>query len=89
MPSWHTGDAGRDSDGAAAVKIGVPRELKDSECRVALTPAGAKELVLAGHRVFVERGAGSGSAMADEEYRAAGATLLDARPTYGPRATCC
>jgi len=71
-----TGGAGHEGMGAGVVKIGVPRELKDSECRVALTPAGAQELVLAGHDVFVECGAGTGSAMTDDEYAAAGATLL-------------
>ncbi|BAS27290.1 alanine dehydrogenase [Limnochorda pilosa] len=59
--------------------VGVPKEIKKDENRVALTPAGAAELVQAGHRVVVEQGAGAGSGMADEEYRAAGATLV---PTH-------
>ncbi len=59
------------------MKVGVPREIKNHEYRVALTPAGAHEFVLHGHRVFVERGAGAGSAIPDEQFAAAGAELLD------------
>ena len=51
------------------MKIGVPREIKADEYRVALTPAGVRELVAAGHDVFVEAGAGSGSAISDDDYR--------------------
>ena len=47
------------------MRIGVAREIKPQEYRVALTPAGAKELVRGGHEVFVEEGAGLGSAFAD------------------------
>ncbi|KHL11209.1 alanine dehydrogenase [Mumia flava] len=57
--------------------IGVPREVKVHEYRVALTPAGARELVDAGHRVLVEAGAGVGSSITDAEYRAAGAEVVD------------
>jgi len=57
------------------VRIGVPREVKDSERRVALTPAGARELVRSGHQVVVESGAGSGSGHGDAEYEAAGAAI--------------
>jgi len=57
------------------VRIGVPRELKDHEDRVALTPAGAEELVRRGHTVLVEAGAGVGSRIADADYRAAGARI--------------
>ncbi|MDB5100910.1 MAG: ald [Cyanobacteria bacterium RYN_339] len=57
--------------------IGVPTEVKDSENRVALTPAGALALVQAGHTVLVQSGAGNGSGMTDDEYRAAGAELVD------------
>lgn len=56
--------------------IGVPREIKNHEYRVALTPEGAGELVRAGHRVSVETGAGSGAGFADAAYRAVGATLV-------------
>lgn len=59
--------------------VGVPKEIKPQENRVALTPAGAAELIKAGHRVVVEKGAGAGSGMLDEEYQAAGATLV---PTH-------
>jgi alanine dehydrogenase len=58
------------------VKIAVPREIKNNEYRVALTPAGAHELTSRGHAVFVEAGAGLGSAIPDEEYLAAGAKVL-------------
>jgi alanine dehydrogenase len=59
------------------VRIGVPRELKSGEDRVAMTPAGAHELVAAGHSVAVESGAGAGSAIPDGDYAAAGADLVD------------
>jgi len=55
------------------VKIGVPREIKNHEYRVAITPSGVHELVNAGHQVFVEQAAGEGSSISDEDYRAAGA----------------
>jgi len=58
------------------VKIAVPREIKNNEYRVALTPAGAHELSSRGHTVMVEAGAGLGSAIPDEEYLAAGAKVL-------------
>ena len=56
--------------------IGVPTEIKNNENRVALTPAGATELVKRGHTVYVQSGAGSGSGFMDESYTAAGASLL-------------
>lgn len=59
------------------MKIGVPREIKNHEYRVAITPAGAHELTRHGHEVFVERGAGLGSAIPDDDYAAAGAKILD------------
>jgi alanine dehydrogenase len=59
------------------VRIGVPREIKPEEHRVALTPAGASALVAHGHEVLVERGAGEDSGLPDERYRAAGARLLE------------
>ena len=58
------------------MKVGVPKEVKTDEYRVALTPAGVRELVDAGHEVFVERGAGLGSAIADQDYAAQGATIV-------------
>ena len=57
------------------MRIGVAKEIKRQEYRVALTPAGARELVLGGHEVVVEAGAGLGSAFADEAYERAGATM--------------
>ena len=57
------------------MKVGVVTEIKTDEYRVALTPAGARELALHGHEVLVERGAGAGSAFADADYEAAGARL--------------
>jgi alanine dehydrogenase len=57
------------------VIIGVPREVKPGEQRVALTPAGVRALAEAGHRVVVERGAGSGSSIRDEEYTRVGAAV--------------
>ena len=58
------------------MKIGVVKEIKTHEYRVALTPAGADELIRAGNQVLVEAGAGEGSGLDDERYRAAGATVL-------------
>jgi alanine dehydrogenase len=58
------------------MKVGVPREVKNSEYRVALTPAGVHEFVRHGHQVFVERDAGAGSSLPDEDFEAAGATVL-------------
>jgi alanine dehydrogenase len=57
--------------------IGVPKEIKTNENRVALVPAGVEALVAAGHRVLVERGAGEGSGFADDLYKAAGAEIVD------------
>lgn len=62
------------------MNVGVLRETKDREMRVALLPSGARTLVAGGHRVFVESGAGLGSGFADEAYEAEGASLL---PTPG------
>ncbi|MEV0198581.1 alanine dehydrogenase [Nonomuraea sp. NPDC050691] len=59
------------------MKIGVPAEVKNHEYRVAATPAGVHELVRNGHEVTVQRGAGLGSHIPDEEYLAAGAKMLD------------
>ncbi|WP_423130406.1 alanine dehydrogenase [Gaoshiqia sp. Z1-71] len=56
--------------------IGVPKEIKNNENRVALTPAGAAELTKRGHEVYVQTTAGHGSGFTDEDYRAAGARLL-------------
>jgi alanine dehydrogenase len=58
------------------VIVGVPKEIKRDEYRVALLPVGAEELVRAGHRVLVEQGAGLGSGLTDQEYARAGAELV-------------
>jgi alanine dehydrogenase len=58
------------------MKIGVPKEIKDSENRVALTPAGVKELKKRGHQVYVQSIAGTGSGFTDEQYLQAGAEML-------------
>ena len=59
------------------MKVGVPRELKDNEYRVAITPAGVRELAVGGHEVFVERNAGIGSSIEDAEFERAGAKVLE------------
>jgi alanine dehydrogenase len=56
--------------------IGVPKEIKNNENRVALTPAGAKELIKRGHQVYVQQSAGLGSGFSDQDYSAVGANLL-------------
>ena len=56
--------------------VGVPKEIKDNENRVALTPAGVRALVAAGHEVVVEQSAGAGSGISDAEYSAAGSKIL-------------
>ncbi len=66
------------------MKVGVPREVKDHEYRVAITPVGVHELVAHGHEVLVETGAGVGSSISDEEYAAAGASIVgSADDTWG------
>ncbi len=57
--------------------IGIPKETKAQENRVSMVPGSVAELVKRGHSVFVQRGAGIGSSYPDEQYQAAGATLLD------------
>ena len=58
------------------MRVGIPREVKDNEYRVAITPSGAHELVVAGHTVYVEKEAGVGSSIPDEDFVAAGAEIL-------------
>lgn len=58
------------------MKIGIPKEIKNNENRVALPPAGVYELVQEGHEVLVEANAGIGSTFSDEAYRAVGATIV-------------
>ncbi|HET9241993.1 MAG TPA: alanine dehydrogenase [Gaiella sp.] len=64
------------------MRIGVAREIKAQEYRVALTPAGALELVQRGHEVVVEHGAGVGSGFADETYSAVGARVADVEEVW-------
>ena len=59
------------------VIIGIPKEIKNNENRVAITPSGVINLVKAGHRVVIEAGAGIGSNFFDEEYRQAGAEIIE------------
>jgi alanine dehydrogenase len=59
------------------VKVGVPKEVKNHEYRVAITPIGVHELIAHGHDVYVERSAGVGSQIEDSEYESAGAKILD------------
>jgi alanine dehydrogenase len=58
------------------VKIGIPKEIKNNENRVAMTPAGVVTLTNAGHEVYIETGAGLGSSFTDEDYAAAGAKIV-------------
>src|SRR3954465_7293323 len=57
--------------------VGVPREIKADEYRVAMLPVGAEELTSAGHQVLFEAGAGQGSGIADSLYASAGATIVE------------
>ncbi|HVT21640.1 MAG TPA: alanine dehydrogenase [Mycobacteriales bacterium] len=72
------------------MKVGIPREVKDSEFRVAITPAGAHELVRMGHQVFIEHAAGVGSSIPDADYVEAGARILpDADAVWGEAELVC
>jgi alanine dehydrogenase len=66
------------------VKIGIPTEIKPDEYRVAITPAGVRELSTHGHEVLLQAGAGEGSAMADARFQAQGARIVpDAQAVFG------
>ncbi|HVT68970.1 MAG TPA: alanine dehydrogenase [Trebonia sp.] len=66
------------------MKIGIPREVKNNEYRVAITPAGVRELAGHGHEVYLEKGAGDGSQLTDDAYAAAGAVIIpDADEVWG------
>ena len=72
------------------MRVGVPTEIKNNEFRVAITPAGVAELVQRGHEVLIQAGAGTGSAISDADFKAAGARDRSTAPTRcGPRPTCC
>lgn len=58
------------------MRVGIPKEVKNNEFRVAITPAGVMELARHGHEVFIENGAGEGSSIPNDDYVAAGATIL-------------
>ncbi len=60
------------------MRVGIPKEVKDNEYRVAITPAGVRELAAHGHQVAIEKDAGVGSSILDAEYVAAGATIIGA-----------
>jgi alanine dehydrogenase len=62
------------------MKVGVPAEVKNNEYRVAITPSGVHELVANGHEVLIQEGAGLGSSISDDDYRAAGATIATGSP---------
>src|SRR5947199_6287674 len=66
--------------------IGIPKEIKGQEYRVALLPSGAYQLVKRGHEVVVERGAGAGAGYPDAEYEQAGAKLVDSHAAVFERA---
>jgi alanine dehydrogenase len=66
------------------VRVGVPKEVKDNEHRVALTPAGVRELVFSNHEVLLEHDAGRGSSITDAEFQRAGARIVaDAETVWG------
>jgi len=65
------------------MRVGVPREIKTEEYRVALTPDGVTELVAHGHEVVIESGAGEGSSIQDDDYTRAGARLGDVHEAWG------
>ena len=67
--------------------IGVPKEIKEQEFRVALLPSGAYQLIKRGHKVIVEKNAGAGSGYPDADYTQAGATILDSHEAVFDRPT--
>jgi alanine dehydrogenase len=68
------------------VIIGVPKEVKDNEFRVGIVPGGVEELVLTGHKVLIEKGAGSGSGISDKEFKEAGAEIVNQKRDFFRRA---
>ena len=65
------------------MRVGVPAEVKEGERRVAITPDGVRELTTSGHEVLIERGAGGDSAIGDEEYTGAGASMVSVDDAWG------
>jgi len=78
-------DAIIEPDKEIVMRIGVPREIKQMENRVSLTPGAVETLVRRGREVVVEQGAGEGSGFSDEEYAAAGAVIADAAEAWACR----
>src|SRR5687768_2291567 len=78
--------AGRAGQEPSAMIVGVPKEIKADEYRVAMLPVGAEELSSLGHTVLVESGAGQGSGIANAQYASAGATIVDDPSTIWARA---
>ena len=70
-------DAAYEQSRTAVVKIGIPREVKNNEFRVGITPVGVHELVNHGHTVYIEKDAGVGSSITDEDFVGQGAQILD------------
>ena len=66
--------------------VGVPKEVKLDEYRVGMLPVGAEEMCRAGHQVLIEKGAGLGSGLPDQEYANAGAEIIDSRDDIYARA---
>jgi alanine dehydrogenase len=66
-----------------AVIVGVPAEIKTAEDRVAITPDGVRELTAHGHRILIQRGAGQGSSIGDDDFAAVGADLVDVDEAWG------
>ncbi len=73
-------------EGTEPVIIGVPKEIKEDEYRVAAAPSGVEAFRAAGHEVLIQRGAGAGSGIADEEYQAAGAEIVEEAENVWSRA---
>src|SRR5438105_2606125 len=63
--------------------VGIPKEIKDHESRVAITVAGVEILRQSGHRILIERGAGEGSGISDEDFSRAGAEIVDLKVLCG------
>lgn len=59
------------------MRIGVPKEIKNNENRVGITPAGVSAFIKAGHKVYIENNAGEGSGISNQEYISAGAEILN------------
>src|SRR5437868_12126743 len=74
------------SPGGCRMIVGVPKEVKTDEYRVAKIPVGVEELTRAGHKVLIEAGSGSGSGISDEQYAAHGAEIVADAATIWDRA---